>query len=295
MTSEFNYHQYYRKNAPNPYYHHHHHHRRTWKNTLFGKVVISITTVVAILALSVMLLAVIHPQALTWLNSNLISPMGDGIRLLSTNNKHLKLDYDGIDVSHHQGIIDWDKVAKDTCVKFVYIKATEGNDYVDEYYERNVAGATKAGIPLGSYHYLTSRSSLAAQAANFARTANPKRQQLRPMVDIEEEGVKGWTSSQIADSLEAFVKLVHQYYNIWPVIYSYTHFYKENLAPRFNEFHLFLARYEEEAPLVKGALRHSLWQHTDQGVVDGVPKPVDLDVFFPEATLDDLLYPEELK
>jgi lysozyme len=282
--------------APQHHHHHHHHHHQTeWKKTAWGKAIRGFVIFLCFLILFILILIVLRPQTMGWINTNILGPLSDGVSLFQPSNIPQTLNYDGLDISHHQGLIDWDKVAQDKQIKFVYIKATEGSDHVDEYYARNVAGATKAGIPVGAYHYLTSGSALTAQVANFARTVNPQLLELRPMVDIEAEGVKGWSKSQIADSLEAFVTLMQKQYHIWPIIYSYTRFFKENLSPRFNEFHLFLAHYENNAPIVKGALRHSLWQHTDQGSIDGIPLPVDLDVFFPGATLADLTYPEELK
>ena len=44
----------------------------------------------------------------------------------------------GIDVSHHNGKINWEKV---TDVEFVYIKATEGATYVDPLFQQNIKGA----------------------------------------------------------------------------------------------------------------------------------------------------------
>ena len=59
----------------------------------------------------------------------------------------------GIDVSKYQGDIDWNKV-KDSGVKFVWIKATEGGDHTDEKFAANWAGAKAAGIPRGAYHFV---------------------------------------------------------------------------------------------------------------------------------------------
>jgi lysozyme len=58
----------------------------------------------------------------------------------------------GIDVSKYQGNINWTKVAKDSTIRFVYIKATEGTSIQDPYYKTNIAKAKKAGLLVGSYH-----------------------------------------------------------------------------------------------------------------------------------------------
>ena len=60
--------------------------------------------------------------------------------------QYIQRQYNGIDVSHHQGKIDWELVGQDTCVKFVYIKATQGGSYKDPEYKRNIKGAQKQGL-----------------------------------------------------------------------------------------------------------------------------------------------------
>src|SRR5437016_13909496 len=72
----------------------------------------------------------------------------------------------GIDVSHHQGPIDWDAVASDG-VTFAYIKASEGGDYQDRRFKENWLGARHAGVLAGAYHFFTFCKDGAAQAENF--------------------------------------------------------------------------------------------------------------------------------
>ena len=60
----------------------------------------------------------------------------------------------GIDVSRHQGLIDWPTVARQG-VDFAYIKASEGGDQRDWRFEENWRGAGEAGIARGAYHYFT--------------------------------------------------------------------------------------------------------------------------------------------
>lgn len=74
----------------------------------------------------------------------------------------------GIDVSRHQGRIEWQKVPiRD--ISFVYIKATEGATYIDPCFHYNIKGAAEAGFKVGAYHYFRM---LTASRALFWRT-NP--------------------------------------------------------------------------------------------------------------------------
>lgn len=60
---------------------------------------------------------------------------------------------EGIDVSHYQGTIDWQRVVRSTNISYVYLKATEGANYVDDTYRRNLTEARRAGLSVGSYHF----------------------------------------------------------------------------------------------------------------------------------------------
>lgn len=78
----------------------------------------------------------------------------------------------GIDVSHHQGTIDWDKVATatiadDARVEFVFIKATEGKSHLDRNFQRNFRKAGQYGLIRGAYHYFSPNVSGDRQARYF--------------------------------------------------------------------------------------------------------------------------------
>jgi lysozyme len=93
----------------------------------------------------------------------------------------------GIDVSHHQGPIGWDRVA-DNGVSFAYIKATEGGDFTDRRFHENWRGAAGAGLARGAYHFFTLCRSGSEQAQHFLRTVPPSADALPPAVDLELAG-----------------------------------------------------------------------------------------------------------
>ena len=84
-------------------------------------------------------------------------------------------------------------------------------------------------------------------------------------------------------------QLIEKHYYNQPIIYSYAHFYNTNLAPRFNQYRLFLARYNMNEPIISGIGQPTIWQHSDQGIVDGIAIPVDLDVFGQNTSLKDII------
>lgn len=61
--------------------------------------------------------------------------------------------YQGIDVSAWQGYINYEKVKQDG-IEIVYIKATEGTWYVDNYLQYNYENAKKQGLKVGFYHFV---------------------------------------------------------------------------------------------------------------------------------------------
>ncbi len=97
----------------------------------------------------------------------------------------------GIDVSNHQGRIDWNAVRRDG-IRFAYIKATEGGDFIDAYFAANWAGAGSAGVDRGAYHYFTLCTPGATQAANFLRVlplpTSGGGYSVAPAVDLELAG-----------------------------------------------------------------------------------------------------------
>lgn len=121
-------------------------------------------------------------------------------------------DYQGIDVSNHQGRIDWALVSTDKNIQFVYIKATEGATHVDQSYSYNILESRKNGLKAGSYHYLRRTSNILSQFKNFTSIAKVDEQDLIPMVDVEEKIDK--------DSIKLFCDLIERHYGKKPVIYG---------------------------------------------------------------------------
>ncbi len=196
--------------------------------------------------------------------------------------------YDGIDVSHHNGTIDWETVAKDPNIKFVYIKATEGYGHRDRLFAYNTVQARKFGLKVGAYHLLTTKTSMRTQFNFFISVVGDHKQDLTPVVDIEENKVDEWTARQKQDSIAKFVQLVREHYGVAPVLYCSHRFYKNCLSPRFDNLILFVARYNHRQPEL-GGKSHNIWQFTEHGHINGIPGDVDLNRFSSNTTLKDIL------
>ena len=201
-----------------------------------------------------------------------------------------KVQFDGIDVSKHQGYIDWSQLKSHSKIKFVFIKATEGTDYVDPRYKENIRNARKNGFKVGSYHFLTTKSSATTQFHNFIRTVNREEQDLLPVIDVETIG--RWSSQQLRDSIKVFADLVEDYFGCKPLIYTSEKFFTKHLGRSFAHYPLFIAKYSPNQPNI--GYKWILWQFSDNGqfkpAVKGNYGAVDMSRFNKDCDISDIIY-----
>jgi lysozyme len=182
----------------------------------------------------------------------------------------------GIDVSHYQGNIDWDKVKRDDKnIAFAYIKATEGSTNQDEYFAQNREGAREAGILTGAYHYFTLTSTGGQQAANFIQTVPKAEVDLPPMVDLEDEGA---SREQYQKELQTLLDTLESYYGKKPVLYVVYPVYDEYIRGSFADYPIWV-RSIFLPPDLGDHREWLLWQYCDRGRVDGIDGYVDINVF----------------
>lgn len=181
----------------------------------------------------------------------------------------------GIDVSYYQGKIDWAEVAKDS-VKFAYLKATEGTTIVDPSFRRNVHEAQQAGIPIGAYHFFRMTSGAREQFNHFYSQVSKYKLDLIPMIDVEVPKEEVKSIKLVQDSLDVFIKLVTQKYGKKPMIYGTQRSYNTYCAPKYNNLHIYIGRYGSNAPEIIGKGSYTIWQYSEHGKINGIPKEVDL-------------------
>jgi lysozyme len=184
----------------------------------------------------------------------------------------------GIDISHHQGKIDWAKVNnwEGHKINFVYIKATEGATFIDHMYESNIKGARENGFLIGSYHYFRTTSSPEKQFNNFITVVDKDLQDLIPLIDVEER--KYWNSKTFHSNFQQFLDLVEDHFGKKPMIYTVNSFYNKNLAFKYRKYKFLIGRYGKNEPLMKDGKNWTMWQFSETGKVKGIPKKVDIDV-----------------
>ncbi len=181
----------------------------------------------------------------------------------------------GIDVSNHQGAIDWDDVASDG-VSSVYMKATEGDDFVDKRFAENWSGAASAGIARGAYHFFTLCSSGAAQAANFLRVLPDDPQALAPAIDLEYSGCSQRPDrATFQRELQTFIETVESKVGKQLLVYAMSNFVEAypvvDALARDRWVRRLFRRPADDDWVV--------WQASDRGRVKGIDAPVDIDVW----------------
>ncbi len=180
----------------------------------------------------------------------------------------------GIDVSNHQGKIDWDKIAQSS-IKFVYIKATEGKDYKDKYFQDNWYNTSRIHLYKGAYHYFTIKSPGIEQARNFVNTVPVEKGCLPPVIDIEENGLE---KEEFKKQLFDFIDAIEKRYNQKPVLYVVYPLYKEYIQGDFEEYPIWIRDVFLPARL-KDNRKWMFWQYCDRGRTDGIDTFIDLNVF----------------
>ena len=192
----------------------------------------------------------------------------------------------GIDVSHHQGVIDWAKVKstekREFPIRFVFIKATEGGDYRDRHFDENFHQAKKVGLIRGAYHFYNPNTDPIRQAEFFISQVKLTKGDFAPVLDIER---KPRNKTQLQADLKKFLDKLEAHYGIKPIIYtSYKYKTRYLNSPELDAYPFWIAHYYVDTLSYQGAW--NFWQHNDYGTVPGIDTNVDLNVF--NGTLEEL-------
>ena len=190
----------------------------------------------------------------------------------------------GIDVSHWQGEIDWDKVAASKA--FAIIKASEGTGFVDKRFSANRANAKRAGMAVGAYHYFRPGWDTQAQAQHFFDTVGTLiAGDMIPWLDVEDsrKQVNGPTIEpkqvvkEIAETLVALDKL----FGVKVGVYTGVWYWNQLPITWKMDRPLWVATwYKDQKPgnpiLPNGWSDYAIHQYTSRGKVAGISGDVDL-------------------
>jgi lysozyme len=190
----------------------------------------------------------------------------------------LRYDVIGVDVSRHQGVIDWRALAG-SGIGFAYIKASEGATFRDTQFAANWSEAALAGVTRGAYHFFTQCRTGADQAQNFIATVPPDPQALPHVIDAEHMGPcrTGPAVPDVVQEIEAFLALVEAHYGRRPLIYTTSEFHNAYLMGRLAGERFWLRSLV--VPPRFGGRSWTIWQYHNRGRRPGVTGQIDLNAF----------------
>lgn len=183
-------------------------------------------------------------------------------------------DIVGIDISAHNGDIDFGKV-RDAGVKFVYIKATEGGTFKDRRFIENLRRAREAGLKVGAYHFFRFDTPGYMQALNFAASIKGRELDLPAVIDIEEFTNPNFqTTRLVLERLTEMADYLEEHgYRI--MFYTNKKGYARFIRGRLESYPLWLCSLGS----LPDEPQCDIWQATHHGRVNGIDTDVDINVY----------------
>ena len=170
----------------------------------------------------------------------------------------------GIDISHHQGEIDWERLQEaliNKCpIRFVIIKSTEGSSLVDENFYDNFHQAREFGFIRGAYHFWSTKSSARDQAYFFLNKVKLEEGDLPPVLDVEVKS-KDEDIEDFQRDILTWLHIIEDRYHV----------------KRFDDYPFWISHYYVDKIKYKGEWK--FWQHTDAGQLPGIKGHVDLNIY----------------
>lgn len=184
----------------------------------------------------------------------------------------------GIDVSVHQGKIDWQKV-KDAGIDFAILRCGYGSDIKsqdDTQFARNMAECERVGMPFGVYlySYANTVEKAKSEAEHVLRLIGNHKLQYPIYYDLEDSGTTGQCSNaKILEMAKTFVDILESK-GYWVGIYANKHWNTSYLKDAWYDTKArWIAQYNDECTY-KGD--YGMWQYSSKGKVDGIQGNVDM-------------------
>ena len=177
-----------------------------------------------------------------------------------------------IDVSEHQGKIDWEKVKPQ--IDGAILRCGYGSDYTnqdDEQFKRNADECTRLGIPFGVYlySYADSIEKAKSEAAHVLRLIKGYKLSYPVYLDLEESG----TSEGAVERVIVFGDIIEKA-GYWCGIYANLYWWEMILKKGLERFTKWVAQYNVACEYDGANL--DIWQYSSKGRIDGIGGNVDM-------------------
>ncbi len=191
------------------------------------------------------------------------------------------MSYFGVDISEHNGTVDWAKVAKK--VDFAILRiGWVGNtqNKMDKTFAANYAAAKKAGVKLGAYVYIYSKTTAAAKSGAewILRQLDGKTFDMPIYCDMEDQSIASLSKSTltaITDAFNAVIKASGYKVGIYASRYWFDSKLDKSVCKAYNTW---IAHYASGTDKYKG--EYQMWQNSSKGRVDGVKGNVDTNYLY---------------
>lgn len=185
----------------------------------------------------------------------------------------------GIDVSVHQGQIDWEQVKNSGQVDFAILRCGYGMNEIkqdDEKWEYNSSECERLSIPYGVYlySYADTTAKAKSEAEHVIRLLKGKHLTYPIYYDIEDNSLKNLSAAQLGENAKTFTSTLEAagYTNIG--IYSNKDWFTNKLtAPVFSKYPKWVASWGNTCTY-RGS--YHMWQYTNGGTIPGINGKVDL-------------------
>lgn len=198
------------------------------------------------------------------------------------------MEVKGIDVSAHQGNIDWKMVA-DYGMGFAILRVTEKGNKVDSQFENNLKGCRSNGIPIGvyKYSYALTVAEAQAEAQSVIDTLAGRGLDLPVWLDLEYSKQRALGKSSVEKIALAFLNKIRKAgYNVG--IYCNMDWYNNVLTDSLKQYDLWLAKYaNNDDGTLQERLRPSVgvvWQYSQAATITGISTKVDRSVLYKDYT-----------
>ena len=189
----------------------------------------------------------------------------------------------GIDISWHNGEIDWEKINEDrlehNMIQFIFIKATEGGDLVDKNFESNWDSARVHGFVRGAYHFFTTYTDPKLQALNFILNVKHEKGDFVPVLDFENNGRNKEERAELSNNVKIWLETVEKHLGVKPIIYTNKPIYREHIKGKLDDYPLWISDYFSDNLKNFDSEKLILWQHSATGKIPGIQSNVDFNVF----------------
>ena len=184
----------------------------------------------------------------------------------------------GIDISAHQGKIDWKLVAENK-VSFAFLKATEGVNFVDKNFSSNWKTAKQQNIIVGAYMFFRFNKDGKMQARNFINNVKLSDNDLPPVVDFEASygnRLGKYKVKYMQNQLLKCLRELEKHYGQKPIIYTNVTTYTNYIKGNFDDYPLWICKLCNEPTK---NVKWTFWQYSHKGSITGIKGHVDVNLY----------------